>query len=137
MAKLSLWADFTHLSSIRSFVEEAGNELAVPERALYELQLAVDEACTNIIEHGYHEQAGPIEVEIEGIDGGVRVVVRDWGQAFDPGAIPRPDINAPLESRAIGGVGLFLMRQVMDQVEFKFDAQQGNTVTMTKYLPEK
>ena len=54
MAQLSLWADYSHLSSIRRFVGEVGEDLGIPERELYELELAVDEACTNVIEHGYN-----------------------------------------------------------------------------------
>jgi serine/threonine-protein kinase RsbW len=132
MAELSLWADYSHLSSIRRFVGEVGEDLGIPERELYELELAVDEACTNVIEHGYKGQGGKIEIEIQPLNGGVLVVIRDWGIPFDPDSIPEPDILAPLEERPLGGVGLFLMRKVMSQVHFDFDPQEGNTLTMIK-----
>lgn len=132
MAELSLWADYSHLSSIRRFVGEVGEDLGIPERELYELELAVDEACTNVIEHGYQGQGGKIEIEIQPLNGGVLVVIRDWGIPFDPDSIPEPDILAPLEERPLGGVGLFLMRKVMSQVHFDFDPQEGNTLTMIK-----
>ena len=134
MAELSLWADFSHLSGIRHFVGETCEALGVPERVQYELELAVDEACTNIIEHAYCEKGGKIEIKIDAVEEGVRVIVRDWGRPFDPESVPCPDINAPLEQRPIGGVGLFLMRELMDKVEFEFDANAGNTLTMTKRL---
>jgi serine/threonine-protein kinase RsbW len=132
MAKLSLWADYSHLSGIRRFVAEVGEDLGIPERALYELELAVDEACTNAIEHGYQGVGGKIEIEIQPLNGGVHVVIRSWGEPFDPHSIPEPDVSAPLEERPMGGVGLFLMRKVMDEVHFAFDSEAGNTVKMTK-----
>jgi len=133
MAELSLWADYSHLSSIRRFVGEVGEGLGIPERELYELELAVDEACANIIEHGYQGGSGKIEIQIQALNGGVQVVIRDWGVPFDPDSIPEPDVSAPLEERPLGGVGLYLMRKVMSQVHFSFDPQGGNTLTMTKH----
>jgi len=132
MADLSLWAEYSHLASIRRFVGEVGEDLDIPERALYELQLAVDEACTNVIEHGYKGVGGKIEIQILPLNGGVQVVIRDWGIPFDPDSVPEPDVSAPLEERPLGGVGLFLMRKVMSQVHFDFDPQEGNTLTMIK-----
>lgn len=133
MAELNLWADYSHLSRIRRFVEEAGEDLGIPERDLYDLELAVDEACANIIEHGYQGVGGKIEIQIQPLNGGVQVVIRDWGRPFDPEAIPVPDIAAPLENRPMGGMGLFLMRKIMAQVQFAFDPEGGNTLTMTKH----
>ena len=132
MAELSLWAAYPDLSRIRRFVGEVGEDLGIPERELYDLELAVDEACANVIEHGYQGVGGKIEIQIEALNGGVQVVIRDWGEPFDPESIPVPDVTAPLEQRPMGGVGLFLMRRVMTQVEFAFDPQGGNTLTMTK-----
>ena len=132
MAELSLRADYSHLSRIRRFVGEVGEELGIPERELYELELAVDEACANIIEHGYNGTGGKIEIQIQAMNGGVQVLIRDWGKPFDPESIPEPDVSAPLEERPVGGVGLYLMRKIMSQVHFAFDPQEGNTLTMTK-----
>ena len=132
MAELSLWADYSHLSSIRRFVTEVGEDFGIPERELYELTLAIDEACTNVIEHGYHGVGGKIEIQIQALNGSVQVVIRDWGEPFDPESVPTPDVTAPLEERPMGGVGLFLMRKVMSEVQFAFDPQGGNTLTMTK-----
>ena len=62
------------------------------------------------------------------------VSVRDWGQIFDPDAVADPDIDAPLEERSLGGLGLYLIRQYMDQVEFEFDPVAGNELRMTKRI---
>jgi anti-sigma regulatory factor (Ser/Thr protein kinase) len=130
MATLSLFADLSHLTTIREFVARSARELGLDERALYDLQLAVDEASTNVVQHAYGGQGGQIEVTVEPAEDGVRVKVRDWGTAFDPQAVPVPDVTAPLGERKLGGLGLFIIHQVMADVRFEFDAQQGNTLTM-------
>jgi serine/threonine-protein kinase RsbW len=60
--------------------------------------------------------------------------VRDWGTGFDPGAVEKPDVDAPLEDRGLGGLGLFLVKQVMDRVTFHFDPERGNELLMFKRL---
>jgi anti-sigma regulatory factor (Ser/Thr protein kinase) len=134
MAMLTLLADEHKLASIREFVAQAGKDFDMDESAIYHLTLAVDEACTNAIKHGYDGQAGRIEITIEPTKDGVRTVIRDWGVPFEPDAVPVPDISAPLDKRPQGGLGLFLIRKVMDEVHFKFDAVNGNTLTMVKRL---
>jgi serine/threonine-protein kinase RsbW len=134
MAELSLQAGLDQLSTIRAFVGQVGCDLGLDERTIYALELAVDEACTNVIRHAYRGQGGEIRIRVEQMDDRVQVVIRDWGQAFDPQAIPLPDVTAPLEQRPLGGVGLFLMRQMMDSVEFEFSPNDGNKLTMTKRL---
>ena len=136
MATLSICADLTQLATVREFVAQNARDLGMDEQGVYELQLAVDEACTNIIRHGYDGQDGEIEILIELSEGGLRLTMRDWGPAFDPQAVPTPDVTASLEERCLGGLGLFLMRQVTDNLWFEFDAEEGNTLTMVKRLPE-
>lgn len=134
VAELSLAADHDQLATIREFVAEAGRQLGLAGKTIRDLQLAVDEACTNVIEHAYGGRGGEIQVRIEPTDQGLRVTIRDWGQAFDPEAVPVPDVTAPLEQRPLGGLGLFLMRQLMDRVEFEFDAETGNRLVMEKQI---
>jgi anti-sigma regulatory factor (Ser/Thr protein kinase) len=132
MATLTLLADAHQLASIREFVAQAGKDLDMGESAIYHLTLAVDEACSNAIRHGYGGGAGKIEITVEAVENGVQTVIRDWGVPFRPDAIPVPDITAPLDQRPRGGLGLFIIRKVMDEVQFKFDAESGNTLTMVK-----
>lgn len=132
MAVLRLYADRARLATIRDFVAKVGHELGLDKRVVYDLQLAIDEACTNVVEHGYGGRGGEIEIGVEAAKDGVGVIVRDWGATFNPQAVPEPDVTAPLEQRRLGGLGLFLMRQVMDDVHFEFGAENGNTLTMFK-----
>ena len=119
------------LECVSKWAEEAG----FGERALYEIQLAVDEACANVVDHAYQEvDAGDIEVSCQ-LDGQVLTVrVRDWGQGFDLGCVAEPDLKAPLEERCLGGLGLFLVKEMMDHVEFVSDPERGNELVMRKRL---
>ena len=137
MATLSLFVTECQLASIRQFIAREGGELGLDESAIYDLQLAVDEACANSVEHGYGGEGGKIEISIEPTNDGVQVIVRDWGHVFDPAAVSSPNVSAPLEQRPLGGLGLFLMQQVMDEVRFEFDAEKGNTLTMVKQRRRK
>jgi serine/threonine-protein kinase RsbW len=134
MATVRWRADLAQLVAIREFVAEASRSLDADEQAIRDLQLAVDEVCSNSIRHGYGGQGGQIEVSVERIGRSIRVVVRDWGMAFDPEQIPVPDLGVPLEDRALGGLGLFLVQQVMDDVRFEFNDSKGNSVTMFRRL---
>jgi serine/threonine-protein kinase RsbW len=134
MATLSLFADLAELATIREFVAQVGYDLGLDERRIYDLQLAVDEACANVVQHGYGGQGGEIEITVERDEEEVRVTLRDWGTSFDPQAVPAPDVTASLEQRRLGGLGLFLIHQVMDDVSFEFDAEGGNVLTMVKRL---
>ena len=103
--------------------------------ALYEIQLAVDEACANVVQHAYEgSEPGDMEISCLFEDQTLTIRVRDWGWGFDPNGVEVPDIEAPLEERTLGGLGLFIVRNVMDDVTFTFDPELGNELTMSKRL---
>jgi len=105
------------------------------EQALYEIQLAVDEACANVADHAYlGEEPGEMEVSCNLEDQLFTIWVRDWGKGFDPESVLVPNVDAPLEERTLGGLGLFIVRQVMDEVQFSFDPEMGNELRMAKRL---
>ena len=102
---------------------------------MYEVQLAVDEACANVVDHAYEgSDVGEIEVSCSLDDQALTIRVRDWGKGFELASVADPDLTAPLEERCLGGLGLFLVRQMMDHVEFMSDPDQGNVLTMRKRL---
>ena len=116
-------------------VTEWAQKAGFDERALYEIQLAVDEACANVVDHAYQgADPGDIEVSCCLDDQILTVQVRDWGTGFDLTSVADPDLDAPLEERILGGLGLFLVRQVMDDVQFKSDPELGNELMMSKRL---
>lgn len=120
------------------FVVQAGRDAGLGEDDLWQIELACDEACTNIIEHAYgREGAGEIDLTCH-VDGGDFVLsIRDSGSAFEPRDVPLPSDSQPSDPTQLksGGLGLFLMRQTMDDVSFTF-ATEGNLLVMRKRLPE-
>lgn len=137
MATMRLLIDLAQLAQVRSFVSRTGRDLGMENTAIDALILAVEEACSNVCRHAYGGECGQIELTIESANGDVQVVLRDWGAAFDPLAVPTPDVTAPLEERSLGGLGVYLMQQLMDQVNFEFDGETGNTLTMLKRLEQR
>jgi serine/threonine-protein kinase RsbW len=120
------------LSDIGTFIAEAAQAAGFDEMKVYRIQLAVDEACSNIIEHAYGgEGEGEIECTCSIRETGLTIILRDFGAPFNPNRIPQPDLGAPLEERTAGGLGLYLMYQIMDTVQFEFD-ESGNTLILEK-----
>lgn len=99
-----------------------------------EVQTAVDEACTNIMEYAYSQEGGIITITCELQDNDFVVIIRDKGKPFDPSSVPLPDLEADLDKRRIGGLGIYFMRKFMDEVSYSFDAKNGNTLVMKRHL---
>lgn len=130
---LTVTSELNKLASIADFVANAAGAMGMDDDTRYALQLAVDEACTNVIEYAYQGRRGePVTVECHDDDGRCVVVIRDRGRPFDPAHVPPPDIKAPVRRRRVGGLGIYLMRQLMDEVRFSFDPQRGNELTLVK-----
>ena len=122
-----------NLEIIRKFVAEIARKSGFSEEETNKIELAVDEACSNIIEHAYGgEDRGVIECSWHVQDGDLTIVLRDYGQPFDPTAVPEPDVEADLEERTGGGLGLYFIHQIMDEVIFDFDSEAGNLLTLVK-----
>jgi serine/threonine-protein kinase RsbW len=131
--ELCVSSDLSELATISDFVAQIARRAGVSEADVFEIQMATDEACTNSMEHAYAGQPGEVRVCCWVEEGDFVVRVTDFGRRFDPDQIPMPDTSAPLESRDVGGLGLFFMRELMDGVEFLSDAQ-GNQVILRKHL---
>ena len=133
MSKLTFDADFKNLDDIREFVGEVAQRIGFSEKEVYSIQLAADEASTNIIEHAYAGVGdGKIEIECSVTDKEFKIVMHDTGNPFDPSSVPEPNVKAELSERKIGGLGMYLMRQLMDEVNYESSSEQGNTLTMIK-----
>jgi serine/threonine-protein kinase RsbW len=120
------------LAQIAQFIEQTGAEAGLDTVAICRCQLAVDEACTNIIEHGYQgEDLGPIEIACAAGTGELVITISDQAKPFDAEAVPEPTLGESLEELKIGGLGLYFKRQVMDTVEFS-RANGGNKLVLVK-----
>lgn len=132
--QITLPAEVDSLEKIQAFIAEFGQRHKLPAEAAADLELAVDEACSNIIEHGCRGMnPGEISLALQLEPGRVAVEIRDQGRGFDPDKIPPPNIHAPLEERKAGGLGWFLIGELMDQVEYRREAS-GNILTFSRRL---
>ena len=123
-----------NLEKICDYVTHYANQAGLSEAEVYAVQLAVDEAATNIIEHGYGQECpSRIDVTCEILENGLKVVIYDDAEPFDPATVPEPEINVSLEDIKPRGLGIFFMRKMMDDVEYETSPDQGNTLTMIKY----
>lgn len=124
---------YTSLAEISEFVAQAAQDAGFESKEVYAVKLAVDEACTNIIEHGYGgEGIGNIECSCCVDADALTIKLRDWGIAFSPEDIPDPNFNVPLEKLEPRGAGIFLMRKLMDEIRFVFNENKGNLLVMVK-----
>lgn len=128
--QLKVKADLGQLHRIREFVTESARALGASPASFDDLRIAVDEAVTNILTHGY---GGPgdvaLELEAEGPDLVVRL--RDRAPSFDPNLAPPADLRPPGERDNPGGLGVYLMKSVMDEIVHR-SVDGGNELTMTK-----
>ena len=130
-------ANYKSLAIISQFIVEQAEEAGFSPSDVYAIQTAVDEACSNIIDHAYGgENLGEIKIRVKINEEKIQIILTDQGDPFDPEDVPEPDITSPLEIRKERGLGIFFMRNLMDKVLFEFSATEGNTLTLVKYKGE-
>ncbi len=120
---------------ICDFVVAQAREAGLDERAIHHCYLAVDEACTNIIEHGYRLRCDEciIDVFCEPKDHALSITILDDSPAFDPLTRADPDPATPLNERGVGGWGIFFIKKLMDEVSYSYEDRR-NRLTMVKKL---
>ena len=123
------------LKDFREFIKDHCARLpGVTDEILYDVQLAVDEACTNIISHGYADlNPGSIILDLAIDPDKLTATLTDFGHSFEPSNAQVPDVNAPMEERELGGFGLFFIQQSVDDMNYQV-TEDGNRMILTKYL---
>jgi anti-sigma regulatory factor (Ser/Thr protein kinase) len=129
--ELTVRSRVTDLPVVLDFVESACAGAGVRAELWFDLQLAVEEACANVIEHAYGGKGGDLVITFAAHDRDVVLTVLDHGRPFAPEQVVATDMSMPLTQRGIGGLGLHLMHQLMDEVRFDF-AEGSNTLVMVK-----
>ena len=133
MQSVQFSAQFQYLDEIRDFVGTIARNNDFTDKEIYNIQLAADEAASNIIEHAYEGvKDGVIDVSCGVKNDVITIIMIDYGESFDPAAVPLPDLKADLSERKIGGLGIFLMRKLMDEVHYETRRDKSNILTMTK-----
>jgi serine/threonine-protein kinase RsbW len=113
-------ARFENLAAIVDFVATIAQQAGFSEKDVYAIQIAVDEACSNIIEHAYEgNNQGQIRCSCLAEKTALTITLCDQGLPFNPREIPQPNFSDDLEQRQIGGLGLYFMHQLMDEVTFQ------------------
>lgn len=131
---LRVAAELDNLSAVRRFVMDRLAALAVDPEVAHDVILATDEAVTNVIVHGYQGRPGSVEIEVGRSGESLVVHVRDQAPPFDPTRVPPPDLNLPLEQRPYGGMGVYIIRKLMDRMSHRLTPQGGNELILVKHV---
>ncbi len=135
--RLTIPGRYDHIREACDFVVEGAEAAGFDPDEVFRIQLACDEACTNIIEHAYGEEdIGDIQVSWQNEAGAFIIKLRDNGRPFAPKEVETPSIPSTaddLDDLKVGGLGLHFMRTLMDKVEFSFN-DEGNQLLMVKYV---
>ena len=145
--KLIVPGRYDQIQVICEFVSAGARQAGLGTDEVFHVELCCDEASTNIIEHAYGaEDVGEIVVAYEISDTTFTVTLHDDGRPFIPGDVPEPSfppqeddtedaaLGDIMKSLKIGGLGIHFMRKLMDDVQFSFNGQQGNTLVLTKKI---
>jgi len=135
MKKIKLPAKMENLEKLIDFILEGVQDFTniADKKIINRLRLSCEEALVNVINYSYPQSEGEIEVSYD-IDekGAVHIEIIDWGVPFDPLSKPAPDLDLPLEERQIGGLGIYMILKIMDEVKYRRD-EERNILTMVKY----
>jgi len=128
-----------NLEIIRLFVRKVAEKVGFDDEEASKIELACDEACSNVMRHAYsqnnHNKSLDVVVKIDYQK--FTVVVTDHGKGFDPKSIKMPDMKEYLAELKVGGLGIYLMRTLMDEVDYDIKPGVKNQVKMVKYLINK
>ncbi len=127
-----------NLAMIRDFVTSIAEQAGLTPGEVADMELAVDEACANVMEHAYGKDLTK-EVSVRAtLDGDiVEIAVIDTGQGFDPTAVEQLDLEKLISSRRSGGLGMRLMKTLMDEVHYEMIPGKKNELRMIKHLRKK
>lgn len=128
LEKLTLHNDVAEVPLLAEWVEQLGEELGLEMPEVFQLNLALEEAVVNVMNYAY-EDSGLIDLTAKVVDSEIVFVLEDSGKAFDPTQVDDPDITLSAEDRDIGGLGIFLVQQLMSSVTYSREDGK-NVLTM-------
>lgn len=132
--RITLHNDTCELPRLMSFVEEFVHDAEIANEMVMPLQLAIEESVVNIMHYAYPgQESGDIEIGMEYNRHSVVVTIEDYGVEFDPCSVADADISLSAEEREIGGLGIFITRQIMDTVEYCRRCEK-NILILTKII---
>lgn len=124
-----------NLAMVREFVTGVGKQAGFDENEITKLQLAVDEACSNVIEHAYgYDSAKEVVIRANFDERELTIEVIDTGSGFDPSSVPAKTLQELMSQRKKGGLGLRLIQTLMDEVSYEIHPGEKNQLRMVKRL---
>lgn len=125
-------AQMSYLKQVRDFIEHIGKKYKFSDKIINSFKLVVDEACTNIIRHGYRDiKNGQIIIRAIIRRLSLTMVIIDHGKSFDPRQVKNPDLQKYISIGKKGGLGIFMMRKLMDDIRYNVTSR-GNELRLTK-----
>ena len=126
--------DISEISRLYEFIEEIGNDFSLSPDIVFNLNLVLEEAVVNVINYAYpKEEHESIYLSARMHEGSIILVLTDTGKEFDPTAAPEADVTLSADERQIGGLGIFLIRQIMNEVRYE-RIEGKNVLTLEKKL---
>lgn len=124
-----------NLTTIRDFIYSNTSSVGLSDQAIDNIILAVDEACTNIIKHAYKlSPDGDIIIKMKFDGNKIVIELTDYGISFEPDKVPDPDIQKYYRQHKVGGLGMYLMKTLMDEVHYISIPGKYNLVMLTKNI---
>ncbi|MBR1549189.1 MAG: ATP-binding protein [Bacteroidales bacterium] len=131
---LTLHNDIQEVPLLASFIDEVAEACGIDMALTMSLNLAMEEAVVNVMNYAYpKDTVGNVDIDAEFADGRLTFVLSDSGTPFDPTQAGTPDLTLEAEDRPIGGLGIFLVRQIMDHVDYQY-SDGKNILTLSKNI---
>ncbi len=129
---MTVQASTEHLAEVRDFVAKHAADFGFKKQDVADIRLAVDEAYTNIIKHAYnHDNSKSVDIKLGYNSNTFWVCLLDSGKTFDPSSYREPDVRRRIKQKKRGGVGVYLIKRLMDDVEYTKEGSL-NKIRMTK-----
>jgi len=133
---LKIPGETCYLDEVRNFITGIAADAGFNEEDLHRIEAAVDEACANVMEHAYDQSEAikPVTISLELTPSRLVISVIDYGKGFNPDILQSPDISKYISEKKNSGLGLFMIKALMDEIDYKSNPGKYNELVMIKYI---
>lgn len=130
MKEITVDATIDNVQTITDFVDERLEEMNCPVKAQMQIDIVIDELCSNVARYAYSDRTGKVTVSVDTVDKPMKVwlTFTDEGVPYNPLAKEDPDITLSAEERKLGGLGIYMVKKMMD--EFRYEYKDGKNIVM-------